>query len=201
MTDNPALTPRLPFAVWYVVLAVALGLVGAKYLAFDAPKVWIAKRDLPAFHHLTEQDLELRTLRLESLKGNTILSSVPIVGRYTLFKVSRGQTLNNDQLGPALKGPVIDHSALMGIQLPASSLLSGRLERGDIIRIILASKQSQGDKASPKVVENVVVLDIEKASTTRTTVSIVVGVPQSKQALLANMANANIVIIRTATAS
>jgi Flp pilus assembly protein CpaB len=202
MSDNPPLILRLPFAVWYILLAVALGLVGARYLALDAPKVWITKKDLPAFHRLTEQDLEVRTLRLESLKGNTIPSSVPVVGRYTLFKVSKGQTLSNNQLGPALKGLVIENSALMGIQLPASSLLSGRLERGDIIKIILAPKQSQGDKVSPTVIENVVVLDMEKTVPTRTAVSVVVGVPQSKQAvLLANMASSNIAIIRTATAS
>lgn len=143
-----------------ILLIGGLGLLGVAYLASgqSSTEVYVASRDLPAYHQLTQ--LDIRTTRLpagETPKGATTERDA-LVGRYTLRWTGAENPLLLPELGPRLPSQAIGSSVLA---LPANpeTTLGSRLGRGDTIDILL-SPGADAMEADSRRIAGALVLDL-----------------------------------------
>jgi hypothetical protein len=192
--DRPVMSP---LAILIAVGVIAVGVVGAIYLVVRAQHgvmVWVPRRELPAFHQLSLEDLVARQLPSGSVAPSAIREKRALIGRYTLTRAGLGQPLPEDRLGPALSSGVLDRSIIVGIGMSSSSF-ANRLERGSTVDLLLPSRRNRLP-ADPVLLRNIVVLDVLSAE--GGVGSVVAAVPRGqRQALLEVAITTPMVILST----
>jgi Flp pilus assembly protein CpaB len=126
---------RLSLVIWLVVGTIGAG--GILYLTFDreTETVYVAARDLPAYHQLTPDDLRLRAVRAHGVPDDAVHDQRVLLNRYTLAPIERDRAYELAHLGPrlaagSLTGPV------MAVSASAETTMGGRLARGDQVSIV-----------------------------------------------------------------
>jgi hypothetical protein len=180
----------LPLSIWLAVLTSISGIAGARYLASARnPKVtaYVPTHDLPAFHRLLPEDIEPRVIPSDQLPGPAVRQDV--LGRYTLVVASKGKPLRSDQLGPVVPAGALDGSVIVGMQAAHSVTLAGRLERGDVVDMLLAAKDPTEIVPAQLTLSSVLVLDILVEEQSANNDVVIVAVPLTQRRLLSAVSN------------
>jgi Flp pilus assembly protein CpaB len=124
---------RLSLVVWLVAAVIGAG--GIVYLALDrnTEPVYVAVRDLPAYHQLTADDLRLADIRAPA---DAIRDQHVLVGHYTLVPIEHDRPFQSPRLGPRLAAGALT-GPLIAVRAAAETTMGGRLARGDRVDVVL----------------------------------------------------------------
>jgi Flp pilus assembly protein CpaB len=127
---------RLSLVVWLV--AGVIGASGVLYLAFntDTEVVYVATRDLPAYHQLTQNDLRLTVVRARGVPDDAIRDQHVLLDRYTLGPIERDRPYERARLGPRLAAGSLT-GPLIAVSAAAETTMGGRLARGDRVDVVM----------------------------------------------------------------
>lgn len=132
----------MSWLVWTVVGLVAVG--GALYLGItsDTKQVYVADVDLPAYHQLTQDDLELKAVDRRRLPHDAVPESGRdgLLGRYTTRAVKQGQPLQTNSCGPRLPSGAIMASTV-ALPWTAETSLGGQLAKGDQVKVLFSPNE------------------------------------------------------------
>ena len=186
--------PRLqaPLAVWAFVLVLVAGAFGALYLQLASDvqvtvTVWVSRADLPAFHQLTTDDVELESVAADRAPRTAIRWRDQLVGRYTLTRVRGGEALRHERVGPIVRPGAIGRSLILGIEATRSATIGGRLERGVVADLLLAPRVSRRAQ-KPVTLRDVLVLDVIPAGSAVGGSTVVVAVDPAHERALQTLA-------------
>lgn len=153
----------MSWLVWAVVGLVAVG--GALYLGVTSgtKQVYVADVDLPAYHQLTQDDLELKAVDRRRLPRDAVPESGRdgLLGRYTTRAVKQGQPLRTDSCGPRLPSGAIMASTV-ALPWTAETSLGGQLARGDQVKVLFSPNEMPSSSAGSVV--DALVLDLISGS-------------------------------------
>ncbi|MGH8614771.1 MAG: SAF domain-containing protein [Gammaproteobacteria bacterium] len=149
---------RVSHAIFIVVALIAAG--GVAYLNFTsgAEEVYVADVDLPAYHQITERDVEIKPVDRHQLPADAVRDRDTLLGRYTLASIRQDQPFQSGQLGPRLPDAIID-KPIVALPWSPETTIGGRLARGDRVDILLSSNNIGAQAAGSKLT-NVLVLDV-----------------------------------------
>jgi Flp pilus assembly protein CpaB len=149
----------MSWLVWAVVGLFTAG--GALYLGLTSgsKRVYVADVDLPAYHQLTQDDLELKAVDRRRVPRDAIPESGRdgLLGRYTTRAVKQGQPLQTDSCGPRLPSGAIMASTV-ALPWTAETSLGGQLTKGDEVKILFSPNEMPSVSTGPVV--DALVLDL-----------------------------------------
>ncbi|MEV4260554.1 SAF domain-containing protein [Kribbella sp. NPDC049584] len=138
----------MSWLVWVAVVLVAVA--GGLYLSLTSgtTQIYVADVDLPAYHQLTQDDLELRAVERRRLPPDAVPESARegLLGRYTTRAVKQGQPLRTDSCGPQLRTGAIA-SAIVAMPWTAETSLGGQLARGDQVKVLFSPNEESTPEA------------------------------------------------------
>jgi hypothetical protein len=114
--------------------------------------VLIVKRDLPAYHLLSMNDVVLGTRSGDEEGQYAVL---PIEGRLTLRSVRENEALATSDLSPKVTGFLGRTVAVTGVSIPHAGALAGVLKSGDRIRLVVLRKGRKAVQLSALVISPV----------------------------------------------
>ncbi|MFD0732298.1 SAF domain-containing protein [Planotetraspora mira] len=99
--------------------------------------VLVVKRNLPAYHLLSMDDVVLSTRPAEE---EAHYAALPIDGRLTLKPIQRDEALATSDLSPKVTDFLGHAVVVTGISVPGAGALAGTLRSGDRIRLIFPGR-------------------------------------------------------------
>ncbi|WP_250031156.1 SAF domain-containing protein [Paractinoplanes maris] len=120
---------------------VLLLCVATIYFTFGQPDdvpVLVARRDIPAYHVITPEDVALATREADEAKK---YAALPVEGRLSLVAIGKDQPLMQTDVAPDVAGILGDDLSIHGFDVPPAAVLGGGLRTGDSIRLILREDQ------------------------------------------------------------
>lgn len=184
---------RVSHAIFVLVALIAAG--GVAYLSFTsgAEEVYVADVDLPAYHQITERDVEIKPVDRHQLPADAVRDRDALLGRYTLASIRQDQPFRSGQLGPRLPDVTIIDKAIVALPWSPETTIGGRLARGDRVDILLSSNNNPGAQAAGLRLTNVLVLDVIDGKNA----AVIVAIPTSSiDGLAAARGSSMIVVVR-----
>jgi Flp pilus assembly protein CpaB len=184
---------RVSHVIFVVVAFIAVG--GIAYLSFTsgAEEVYVADGDLPAYHQITERDVEIKLVDRHRLSADAVRDRDTLLGRYTLASIRQDQPFQSGQLGPHLPEATITDKAIVALPWSPETAIGGRLARGDRVDILLSSNNNPGAQAAGLKLTNVLVLDVIDGKNA----AVIVAIPASSiDGFAAARGSSTIVVVR-----
>jgi Flp pilus assembly protein CpaB len=128
---------RLSLVVWLVVGLIGAGGVAYLVLDKDTEVVYVAARDLPAYHQLTRDDVRMTTVRARDVPQDAIRDQRVLLDRYTLAAIRRGQPYGQARLGPRLAAGSLA-GPLVALRADAETTMGGRITQGDRVDVVMS---------------------------------------------------------------
>jgi hypothetical protein len=178
---------QAPLAVWFALVAILTGALGAGFLhrhANDPVSTWVARQDLPVFHRVEARELELRSVPRSRLADGSVRQRTAIVGHYTLASIPKGSPFPMDRLGPAVDASAIHQAVILPIQTTQLAVRSTRLERGAAVNVLFRGRTQP---TRPLVIlRRVLILDISVGQPPNdNTTTVTVAVPRAQDGVIA----------------
>ncbi|MEV4343501.1 SAF domain-containing protein [Actinoplanes sp. NPDC049596] len=118
-------------------------IAAAIYVTAGSPKqvpVYVAARDIPAYHHITADDVTLST---RDADDNAKYVTSPIDGRLSLKPLAKDKPFSANDIAPDVAKILGDDLAVHGFDVAPSAVLGGVLRPGDRITILLLDKSGK----------------------------------------------------------
>ncbi|MDQ7904400.1 SAF domain-containing protein [Phytohabitans sp. ZYX-F-186] len=125
-----------PLSRYLLVLAV-VGVGAAIYLTARQPDtvaVFVATRDLPAYHVITADDVTLGTRDAGEAEK---YADLPVEGRLSLKPIARDQPLRRGDVAPDVAQVLGDDLTVHGFEVSPATVLGGALQPGHRIQLLL----------------------------------------------------------------
>jgi Flp pilus assembly protein CpaB len=132
---------RLSTAVFLVAALIAVGGVLYLTLSGGTERVYLAARDLPAYHQLTQADVRTAEVPRGEVPADAVRDRDALLGRYTLLAAQQDRPYQGSQLGPKLPDGALDRP-LVAVKAVAETTMGGRLSRGDRVDVVLPPSQN-----------------------------------------------------------
>ena len=145
---------------------------GQAAAAADSLEVLVATADIPARTVLTTASLTSRNYPRELVPSGALGHSEDAVGQTTIAAIPKGAVLVRDQLIAAggNKGASISlEKGMVMVAYPTSDFLTlaGLVEAGDRVDVLATVPGADGAKRTQTIVQNLIVVDVVRASQTR----------------------------------
>lgn len=138
--------------------AVTATLTGAFYLRANAGvDIVTADTDLPAFHQITKDDLQDRTVARNRIPDDAVTDPDALTGRYTTGPHRQGQPFRRTGLGPRLPEGELGSLTVTALPATAAHALNGRVVPGDRVQLLLHPEQQD---AQSLILAGVLILDL-----------------------------------------
>jgi hypothetical protein len=131
--------PRLVIGVLLILVSLVVGarVVGA---ADKTQAMHSLKRDLPAGHVLTADDVQPLNARIVSKSAAYILAKKVVAGQVLLREVRKGELLSQSAVGPDPRKPMREMSVAVKQEHAAGGLVAG--SRVDVVATIAKSSEA-----------------------------------------------------------
>lgn len=151
----------------------------------------MADVDLPAYHQITERDVEIKPVDRHQLPADAVRDRDTLLGRYTLASIRQDQPFQSSQLGPRLPDAAIIDKPIIALPWSPETTIGGRLARGDRVDILLSS--NNGAQTTGPKITNVSVLDVIDGKGA----AVIVAIPASSvDGFTAARGSSTIVVVR-----
>ena len=186
-------------SVAVLVLTLVIAILGAGYLwsGANTTMVYVATRDLPAYHQIGELDVRRVPVRGRLGASDAVIQHLDsVLGRYTLRSMRHDDTFRTDMLGPLLRRGALADLLVLTVTGRTESTLGGAAARGDRVDLVLAPRGQSNRRYS--IVRDVLLID------TRGTVgygksSVSFGVTSEQEEVFASVAGeAELFVVRRA---
>jgi Flp pilus assembly protein CpaB len=117
-----------------------------------------ADTDLPAFHQITGDDLQDRTVARNRIPDDAVTDPDALTGRYITGPHRQGQPFRREGLGPRLPDGELGSLTVTALPATAAHTLNGRVVPGDRVRLVLHPEEPAA--GVPVTLTGVLVLDV-----------------------------------------
>ena len=147
--------------------------------------VYVANRDLPAYHQITQEDVRRFPVDRGQIPDDAVRDRDVLLNRYTLVATLQDHPFRKGQLGPKL-APNSLSTPIFALAANGQTTIAGRLARGDRVDVIASSSSRPNIRLTQVLVVDVV--DGPNAA-------VVLGVTETQSAELAAAADATTIRI------
>jgi len=184
---------RVSFVLLALVFVIGFG--GFLYLSIsrEAHEIYVADRDLPAYHQIVEADLRRTTVT--AMPVNAIQSREVLLGRYTLVSIAQDEPYSREALGPVLRQGALDNLGLVAFQSSAETSLAGNLARGDRVDVLLSATDASATQTSARLA-GVLVVDVRQTDNAKFALILAVSSDDQK-VLLMGLGTSRLIVVRT----
>lgn len=175
--------PRGPLSLWLAALVTLLTLSGALLIVVRpgvTVAVYTARRDLPAFATVTNDDVRVATAK----RSEATDPAGVVVGRFLTRPVKDGAVVGERDLlgvGAGVRAPAAG-DLLVGAPATSAQAFGGNLVSGTVVRVVTTSGQSEEAEVT-------VLALVESKSAAEPPYVLVTAVPVGRSSLAASLAN------------
>lgn len=176
------------------VLLVSVLAVGG-YIYLQATRhpvgIYVATRDLPAYHQITQADVRRIMVSAAGAPANAISDRERLLDHYTLKSISQGGAFRGHMLGPRLMTGALHGFLIVALRSSAETTLGGRIGRGDLVDMLLSATSGAHKVERSMMLRSILILDV-------TSNAVIVGIKsQDEKSLEDGIGTSKIVFART----
>lgn len=126
----------------------------------------VAKRDLPAYHLLSEDDLGVRrgeSDAIEALSPEDTGAVVTVKGRRLLRSLSAGAPLSSASVAPEGAKDLLADAVWLSIPATPATTIGGSLREGEMVDLIAVPSDTSTSQGSVVVFDNLLVLGVPES--------------------------------------
>jgi Flp pilus assembly protein CpaB len=181
----------------FLLIAVLAGIGGVFFLSKTRTpgEVYVAARDIPAYHQILEGDVRRIQMNANGIPAGAVRERDLLLGRYTLTPVGQDKPYARGELGPVLTAGALEGLGLVAFEASAETTLGGNLARGDRVDVLLSATGPAPASGSVEL-DGVLVLDIRVTGMHDKALVLALTATHQK-ALLAGLGTSRIVVVRT----
>ncbi|GAB3425700.1 hypothetical protein GCM10027569_63800 [Flindersiella endophytica] len=178
----------------FALVILSLAAIGFTYLSVtsDEKQIYVAARDIPPYHQLTQADLRLASRSRREVPKKAVEEGKrnDLLGAYTLSALGQDKPFSTSMVGPHVPDGSLDGRVMVALAASPETALGGRLGRGDRVDVLLSS-EAPTDSVRLNDVLVVDVLDTKRGD------SVVLGIKSSDEDhLLTGYAGSKVLVIR-----
>jgi Flp pilus assembly protein CpaB len=150
-------------------------------------EIYVATRDLPAFHQITQADVRKERVPQDNVPLDALRDRDGLLGRYMLKPLAQDRPFRKSVVGPLLKPDELHGLSFVAIEASPESTLGGRLARGDRVDVLLSAT----DADSPSVgLRDVLVVEVAREAV------VIAVTPADSKALLKARGTSKVALVR-----
>lgn len=156
--------PRDCFAAWYFGLFLALFTPAALLTGLKSKpqvQVPVVAMELPAYHLITPQSLEFKTVTLGDVAPSVLNDQKDIIGRYTLKTLAKGEMIHQGEIKELGDEGLLKETTAVAVAATPAMTLGGSLKAGDIVNLTIVPQASESQHPAALTLENILVLDVK----------------------------------------
>jgi len=146
---------RASRAAFLVVATVLAGGLTYLLLTSGTEVVYVANRDLPAYHQITQEDVRQFPMNRGQIPDDAVRDRDVLLNRYTLVAILQDHSFQKGQLGPKLP-PNSLATPIFALAANGQTTIAGRLARGDRVDVIVSSSSRPNLRLTQVLVVDVV---------------------------------------------
>jgi len=154
-------------AAWLVWIILFIAIGGIVFLmrqrSLSQVKVWIAVKDLPAYHPIVDSDIVKTTGIISSLPADVLSANTSPVGDYTIQTVNSGHVLSRGDLAIPSNHQLTVDTVPVSVPATATMIFNGQIRSESVIGVWLVHSFNVSRNAKSKLIlQRAFVLDVQQ---------------------------------------